>query len=172
MIRMLQPNAQSDPQGRASAAGEDGVVLLSVLMLLAVVTLVGASSITTMLMDLRMSGYYSKRVLVFYIAEAGVNRGRYEVSNGDGDKDFSTILAPTLLFQSEALNGGSYTVVATPVAGPILPRLTIRSTGCYPSLDPCPRMHASSVVEVLLELNAEATEPEDRVRLVAWKEIY
>ena len=69
-------------------------------MLLAVVTVVSAASITTMLMDLRMSGYYSKRVLVFYIAEAGVNRARYEVSNGDGNRDFSSIVEPTVLFPS------------------------------------------------------------------------
>lgn len=145
--------------------------MLSVLMLLAVVTVVSASGITTMLMDLRMSGYYSKRVLVFYIAEAGVNRSRYELSNGNGNRDFSSIVAPTTLFQGEVFNEGSYTVVATPVAGTVRPRITVRSTGCYPAADPCPRTHASSVVEVLLESDAEATEPEQRVRWIAWREV-
>ena len=118
---VLERNASAGSHGGfwgcQPSARENGVVLLAVLMLLAVVTVVSAASITTMLMDLRMSGYYSKRVLVFYIAEAGVNRARYEVSNGDGNRDFSSIAEPTVLFQNEALNGGSYTVVATPFGG-------------------------------------------------------
>jgi len=109
---------------------------------------------------------------VFYIAEAGLNRGRYEVSNRDGDRDFVSILTSTTLFQNEVLNGGSYTVVATPVEGAAPPRITLKSTGCYPAADPCPRTNAKSVVEMLLESNLEATRPEDQVRLVAWKEVY
>ena len=141
-------------------------------MLLTVLTVVSTTSITATLMDLRISGYYSKNVVVFYIAEAGINRGRYEVSNGDGDRDFAAIVTPATLFQSELLNNGSYTVVATPVQGSVPAQLTLRSTACYPAADPCPRTNATSVVEVLLESNPEATEPEDQVRLVAWKEVY
>jgi len=141
-------------------------------MLLAVLTVVSATSITATLMDLRISGYYGKTLVVFYIAEAGINRGRYEVSNGDGDGDFASIVTRTTLFQNEALNGGSYTVVATPVEDAVPSRITLQSIGCYPAADPCPRTNATSVLEVLLESNPEATEPEDRVRLVAWKEVY
>ena len=147
-------------------------MLVSVLMLLAVVTVVSTTSITTMLMDLRMSGYYSRRVLVFYIAQAGVNRGRYELSNSDGHQDFSSIIGPTTVFQSEALNGGSYQVIAIPVAGAVPAKISLQSTGCYPAADPCPLSHARSVVETLLEWAPEETIPEKQVRAIAWREVY
>lgn len=151
---------------------ESGVVLPSVLVLLAVLGVVSAASTTATLMDLKISGYYGRNVAVFYIAEAGLNRGRQEVSDGDGDRDFTSIAAPTTIFQGEALNGGSYTVVAIPVADALPARLELRSTGCYPAADPCPRASSTSVVEELLESNPEAIEPENRVRVIAWREVY
>jgi hypothetical protein len=153
-------------------AGQDGVVLPSVLILLAILTVVSATSITATLLDIRISGYYSKSVVAFYIAEAGANRGRYEVSNGDGYRDFASIAAVTQLFQGEVLNGGSYTVIATPIESAVPRRLKLTSTGCYPASDPCPRGSAKAVMEVLLEANPEATEPEDQVRQAAWRETY
>jgi hypothetical protein len=172
-VQNSQSSLQRLPRLLGRSVGEDGVVLPSVLMLLAVLTVVSATSITATLMDLKISGYYGKTVVVFYIAEAGINRGRYEVSNGDGDRDFASIVTPTTLFQSEALNGGSYTVIATPVEGAVPAQLTLKSSACYPAAtDPCPRNNATAVVEVLLESNPEATEQEDRVRLLAWKEVY
>lgn len=151
---------------------ERGVVLPSVLMLLAVLGVVSAAGITATLMDLKISGYYGRSVAVFYIAEAGLNRGRQEVSDGDGDRDFASIAAPTMIFQGEALNGGSYTVVAIPVTDAVPAQLELRSTGCFPAADPCPRTSPTSIVEELLELHPEAIEPESRVRVIAWREIY
>jgi hypothetical protein len=141
-------------------------------MLLAILTVVSTTSITATLIDMRISGYYSKSVVALYIAEAGANRARYEVSDGDGYRDFASIAAATQLFQGEVLNGGSYAVIATPVESAVPQRIKLTSTGCYPANDPCPWGSAKSVVEVLLEANPQATETEDQVRLIAWREVY
>ena len=92
-------------------------MLPSVLMLIAVLTVVSATSMTAILTDLRIAGAHYKSVAVFHIAEAGLTHGRYEVSDEDGDRDFSSILTPTTLFNGRAFHDGSYTVVATPVTG-------------------------------------------------------
>ena len=93
---------------------EQGVVLPSVLMLIAVLAVVGATSMRAALLDLRISGAFYKSVAAFHIAEAGLTHGRHEVSDEDGVRDFLDILAPTTLFSGRAFHGGSYTVVAVP----------------------------------------------------------
>ena len=107
-------------------------------MLIAILTVVSATSMTATLTDLRIAGAYYKSVAVFHIAEAGLTHGRHEVSDEDGDRDFSSILTPTTLFNSRAFHGGSYTVVATPVTGATPARLRLRSSACYPAANPCP----------------------------------
>ena len=82
-------------------------------MLIAVLAMVSATSMTATLTDLRIAGAYYKSVAVFHIAEAGLVHGRHEVSDEDGDRDFSDVSAPTTLFDAREFHGGSYTVVAT-----------------------------------------------------------
>lgn len=148
---------------------EEGVVLPSVLMLIAVLAVVGATSMNASLTDLRITGAYYKSVAVFHIAEAGLTHGRHELSDEDGDRDFTDILAPTAMFAGRVFHDGSYTVVATPVAGSVPPRLRLRSSACFPAATPCPRGHARAAVEALLEHNPAGVTPRARVRLVAWR---
>jgi len=169
MLFTGMPGSTTGSRSMARCEHERGVVLPSVLMLLAVLSVVTGASLTATLMDLKISGYYAKSVVAFYIAEAGANRGLYELSDEDGHYDLASISAPTVVFEAEGLNGGSYRVVASPAEES---QFTLRSIGCYPAADPCPRSHTTSTVQLLVESNPEATDPEQRVRVVAWKEIY
>lgn len=147
------------------------MVLPSVLMLVAVLTVVGAASMTSTLTDLKITGAYYRSVVVFHIAEAGLVHGRHELSDGDGDRDFAAVLTPTTLFSGVVFHGGSYTVVATPVSGTAPPRLRLESSACYPAGDPCPQENAKAVVEALLEHHPAGVSPQDRVRLAAWRSL-
>ena len=140
-------------------------------MLIAILTVVSATSMTAALTELRIADAYYKSVAVFHIAEAGLTHGRHEVSDEDGDSDFAAILTPTTLFSGRGLHGGSYTVVATPVAGVTPATLRLRSSACYPAADPCPRAHARAALEALLEHDPAGATPQDRVRLVAWRSL-
>ena len=153
----------------AFLGGEEGVVLPSVLMLVAVLAVVSATSMNASLTDLRITGAYYKSVAVFHIAEAGLTHGRHELSDEDGDLDFTDILAPATIFVGRGFHDGSYTVTATPVTGTVPPRLRLRSSGCFPAANPCPRGHARAVVEALLEHDPAGATPSARVRLVAWR---
>ncbi|MCY4439674.1 MAG: pilus assembly PilX N-terminal domain-containing protein [Deltaproteobacteria bacterium] len=156
---------------RALIGGEEGVVLPSVLMLIAVLAVVGATSMTAAVTDLRIARAYYKSVAVFHIAEAGLVHGRHEVSDEDGDRDFSAIATHTMLFSEQRFHGGSYTVVATPVTGATPARLRLRSSACYPAADPCPRSNARAALEALLEYDPGGATPQDRVRLIAWRSL-
>lgn len=138
-------------------------------MLIAVLTLVSATSLTTTLTDLRIAGAYYKSVTAFYIAEAGLIHGRHEVADEDGVRDFLAISTPTTVYNGHGFHGGSYTVVATPVTGTNPPRLRLRSTSCYPAANPCPRANARATLEALLEHDPTGATPQDRVRLAAWR---
>ena len=138
-------------------------------MLIAVLAVVSATSMTAAVTDLRIAGAYYKSVAVFHIAEAGLARGRHEVSDEDGDRDFSAILTPTTLFNGQGFHGGSYTVVARPVTGAAPARLRLRSSACYPH--PCPPAHARAVLEALLEHDPGGATPRDRVRVIAWRSL-
>jgi len=150
---------------------EEGVVLPSVLMLIAVLAVVSATSMNASLTDLRITDAYYKSVAVFHIAEAGLTHGRHELSDEDGALDFIDILAPTAIFAGRGFHDGSYTVIATPVAGSVPPRLRLRSSACFPAAHPCPRGHARAAVEALLEHDPAGVTPRQRVRLVAWRAI-
>lgn len=146
-------------------------MLPSVLMLIAVLTVVSATSLTATLTDLRIAGAHYKSVAVFHIAEAGLAHGRHEVSDEDGDRDFAAILTPTTLFNGRGFHGGSYTVTATPVTRTTPARLRLRSSACYPAATPCPRANARAVLEALLEHDPAGATPQERVRLVAWRSL-
>ena len=148
---------------------EEGVVLPSVLMLIAVLAVVGATSMKAALIDLRISGAFYKSVAAFHIAEAGLTHGRHEVSDEDGVRDFLDILAPTTLFSGRAFHGGSYTVVAVPVTDATPARLRLRALACYPAGNPCPRANARASLEALLEHDPSGATPRERVRLIAWR---
>ena len=162
------PGAERRQLG-APFGGEEGVVLPSVLMLVAVLTVVGGAAMNAALTDLRIAGAHYKSVAVFHIAEAGYVHGRHELSDEDGDRDLTAILAPTTMFSGRAFHSGSYTVTATPVTGAIPVRVRLRSSACYPAANPCPRQNARATVEALLEHNPAGATPRDRVRLVAWR---
>lgn len=153
----------------APLGGEAGVVLPSVLMLVAVLTVVGGAAMNAALTDLRIAGAHYKSVAVFHIAEAGLAHGRHEVSDEDGVQDLAAILAPATLFSARSFHNGSYTVTATPVTGAVPARIRLRSSACYPAADPCPRQNARATVEALLEHNPAGATPRDRVRFVAWR---
>ena len=144
-------------------------MLPSVLMLIAVLAVVGATSMKAALTDLRIAGAFYKSAAAFHIAEAGLTHGRHEVSDEDGVRDFLDILAPTTLFSGRGFHGGSYTVVAVPVTGATPSRLRLRALACYPAANPCPRANARASLEVLLEHDPAGTTPRARVRLVAWR---
>ncbi|MDE0355186.1 MAG: pilus assembly PilX N-terminal domain-containing protein [Deltaproteobacteria bacterium] len=146
-----------------------GIVLPSALMLIAVLAMVSATSMTATLTDLRIAGAYYKSVAVFHIAEAGLVHGRHELSDEDGDRDFSDVSAVITLFNAREFHGGSYTVVATPMTGATPARLRLRSSACYPAANPCPRSHARAVLETLLEHDPAGATPRGRVRLIAWR---
>ncbi len=138
-------------------------------MLIAVLAVVSATSMNAALTDLRITGAYFASVAVFHTAEAGLTHGRHELSDEDGDFDFAGILAPTVIFAGRGFHDGSYTVVATPVAGSAPPRLRLRSSACFPAANPCPRGHARAEVEALLEHDPAGVTPRERVRMVAWR---
>lgn len=138
-------------------------------MLIVVLAMVSATSMTATLTDLRIAGAYYKSVAAFHIAEAGLVHGRHELSDEDGDRDFSGMSSPATLFHGREFHGGSYTVVATPVTGATPARLRLRSLACYPAANPCPRAHARAVLETLLEHDPAAATPRERVRLIAWR---
>ncbi len=140
-------------------------------MLIAVLAVVSATSMTATLTELRIADAYYKSVAVFHIAEAGLAHARHEVSDEDGDRDFAAILTPTTLFNGRGLHRGSYTVVAAPVVGVTPARLRLRSSACYPAGDPCPRANARAALEALLEHDPAGATPRDRVRLVAWRSL-
>ncbi len=150
---------------------QEGVVLPSVLMLIAVLAVVGATSMNASLTDLRITDAYYKSATVFHIAEAGLAHGRHELSDEDGNLDFAAILATTAIFAGQGFHGGSFTAVATPVAGSVPRRLRLRSSACFPAANPCPRGHARAVVEALLEHDPAGTTPSERVRLIAWRAV-
>ena len=145
------------------------MVLPSVLMLVTVLTLVGAAGMNAALTDLRIASAHYKSVAVFHIAEAGYVHGRHELSDEDGDRDLTGILAPTTMFSNRAFHGGGYTVTAAPVTGAIPARVRLRSSACYPAANPCPRENARASVEALLEHDPAGATPRERVRLVAWR---
>ena len=153
----------------ARLGGEAGVVLPSVLMLVAVLTVVGGAGMNAALTDLRIAGAHYKSVAVFHIAEAGLAHGRHEVADQDGVHDFGAILAPATLFSARIFHDGSYTVTATPVTGAVPARIRLRSSACYPAADPCPRENARASVEALLEHDPAGATPWERVSLVAWR---
>lgn len=150
-------------------AGKEGVVLPSVLMLIAVLAVVGATSMNAALTDLRITRAYYTSVAVFHIADAGLTHGRHELSDEDGDFDFADILAPATVFVGRGFHDGSYTVIATPIAGSVPQRIRLRSSACLPAANPCPRGHAKAAVEALLEHDPTGLTPRERVRLVAWR---
>ncbi len=156
-------------QPGAPLGGEAGVVLPSVLMLVAVLTAVGGAAMNAALTDLRIAGAHYKSVAVFHIAEAGLAHGRHELSDEDGVRDFAAILAPATLFSALVFHDGSYTVTATPVTGAVPARIRLRSSACHPAADPCPRENARATVEALLEHDPAGATPPERVRLVAWR---
>ncbi len=140
-------------------------------MLVAVLAVVSAASMTATVTELKIADAYHESVAAFYIAEAGLVHGRHEVSDEDGVHDFAALSASTILFSGRRFHGGSYTAVAEPVAGAIPARLRLRSFACYPAADPCPRTHARSALEVLLVQNPAGATPRDRVRLIAWRRL-
>ncbi len=138
-------------------------------MLMAVLTLVGATSMNATLTDLRIAAAHYKSVAAFHIAEAGLTHGRHEVADEDGDRDFAAILTPATIFDGRGFHGGSYTVTATPVSGAVPAQIRLRSSACYPAANPCPRENARASVEALLEHDPAGATPRDRVRMVAWR---
>ena len=140
-------------------------------MLMAILTLVGATSMNATLTDLRIAAAHYKSVAAFHIAEAGLTRGRHEVADEDGDRDFAAIVTPATIFNGRVFHGGSYTVTATPVSGAVPTQIRLRSSACYPAANPCPRENARASVEALLEHDPAGATPRDRVRMVAWREL-
>ena len=144
-------------------------MLPSVLMLVTVLAVVGATSMKAALTDLLIACAFYKSVAAFHIAEAGLIHGRHEVSDEDGEHDLLDIRGPTTLFSGRGFHGGSYSVVAVPVTGAIPSRVRLRARACYPAANPCPRANARVSLEALLEHDPAGATPRERARLVAWR---
>ena len=102
---------------------ERGVVLVISLMILTLLVGAGVGAIVSTQTDLKTSGNVKIATQAFYIAAAGIERGKAEIS---GSKTFDSILAGTdgnkantndngiLSFgASDSFNGGTYTVSVT-----------------------------------------------------------
>src|SRR5262249_55934230 len=84
-----------------------------------------------------------------YIAEAGLNAGLRELTDGDGTNDFTTLstTSNTTLFMNRPLGAGRFTVTAIPVSNPS--GFIVRSTACVPGVvsGNCPTDHTAVTVQ-------------------------
>lgn len=131
----------------ARTSNQRGFVLPTALILLVVLAFAAGAAINATMTDIKISGNYHNKVRVFYIAEAGLNRGAHVLMDGDGNNDYPSISATTTLFDAESFDGGSYTVLAEPAG----PRVIVRATGCFPAGSPCPASHSKVLLEAELE---------------------
>lgn len=96
--------------GRTQLGNERGVVLVTALMVMALLTVVGMAALNTSDTELQISGNQRVSTQAFYLAEAGIQHavGIYE-------KNGLTILkaAQNTDLSNKALGGGSYTVTVT-----------------------------------------------------------
>jgi Tfp pilus assembly protein PilX len=138
---------------------ERGSVLVSTMMLVFVMTLIGAGIFYAAVVDNRVAFNNLNQDQTFYTAEAGLNVGLRELADSDGTNDFASVFAnggSVTLFTNKPLpvdaqgNAlGSFTVTAQAVANSNPKRITVTATGCMPAAtgnDACPSSNTQTTV--------------------------
>jgi len=138
---------------------ERGGVLVSTMMLVLIMTLVGAGIFHAAVIDNRLALTDSHQSQTLFTAEAGLNVALRELGDGDGTNDFAAVFANggslTLFtnkpFPADAQGNalGSFTVTAHAVANSSPQRMTVTATGCMPAAtgtNPCPTTNAQTTL--------------------------
>ena len=132
---------------------ERGLVLVSVLLIMALLSAVAAGTLLSGQLDLRISANLKTRSQAFYIAEAGLHHAWQEMADSDGTNDLAALFDATgitPLFSNVSFGGGSYTVTAEPISGSSPKRLKVVSTGCLPAGEPCAPGSSRAIIEAQL----------------------
>lgn len=111
--------------GRKQLGNERGVVLVTALMVMALLTVVGMAALATSDTELQISGNQRVTSQAFYLAEAGIQHavGKF----GSVKKGLANLKAAD--FDNKALGSGSYSVGVTPQVTSTEEIYHLRSTG-------------------------------------------
>lgn len=132
---------------------EKGLVLVSVLLILGLLSAVAAGTLLSGQLDLRISANLKSRSQAFYVAEAGLHHAWQELADGNGINDLAAVFAATgvtTLFSNASFGGGSYSVTAEPIPTSRPKRLKLISRACLPAGEPCPPGNAKVIIEAQL----------------------
>jgi hypothetical protein len=97
----------------SSLAGDQGIVLVTSLLLIALLIGAGAAAIVAVQSDLRTTANLNGGNRAFYVAEAGINHARGELQSRSGAMNFDRALqtnAGTVIVSNSNFNGGTYRV--------------------------------------------------------------
>ena len=96
-----------------SLAGDQGIVLVTSLLLIALLIGAGAAAIVAVQSDLKTTANLNGGNRAFYVAEAGINHARGELQNRSGAMNFDRALQTstgTVIVNNSNFNGGTYRV--------------------------------------------------------------
>jgi hypothetical protein len=143
---------------------EGGSVLVSTMMLIFIMTLIGAGVFYAAVLDHRMANSDFNRDQSFFIASAGLNVGLRELADGDGTNDFANVFQGTFnnpkcpspqLFCNQPFSGGSFTVEAYAVPNSSPKAITLRATGCVSAITTgsCPSTNQQSILQAVVQFD-------------------
>ena len=116
--------------GKGQLGNERGVVLVTALMVMALLTVMGISAMNTSDTELKITGNQWVASQSFYLAEAGIQHA-VGVFKKDG---LATLNTPNLL-TNKALGSGTYSVTVLDQSSPSEERFLLTSTGTASGLD-------------------------------------
>jgi Tfp pilus assembly protein PilX len=109
---------------RDNLAGEHGMILMTVLLLLSLLMAVGAGAVLSVQNDLRMSANLRSGAAAFYLADAGIEWGKQRISA-------ATTMPPILSNTIQSLSAGSFSVefLSSTQSIPLSATVLLRSVG-------------------------------------------
>lgn len=109
--------------GRRQLGNERGVVLVTALMVMALLTVIGMAALSTSDTELQISGNQRVASRAFYLAEAGIQRAAGVFRTNDAATLMGTVL------DNQALGGGTYSVDKKNLTNSSRERVELTSTG-------------------------------------------
>jgi len=119
---------------------ERGVVMVISLLILALLVGAGVGAIVSTQTDLKTSGNVKVGAQAFYLASAGIERGKKWLNTNIGTGSFPNTI-------DENFGAGSYNVTIALDNG----RYTLTSIACLPAGNPCPSGNSKKEIKVIMD---------------------
>ena len=148
-----------------------GSVLLGSLMLVLIMTVIGATLFDVATVEQRLVLGDRHDAEAFHAAEGGLYRAFRDLADGDGTNDFATVspgaLYANVPFKAGDPQAGVYSVTATPLSPN---QIQLDASSCAPAADPCPTTSSwSSSIAFIRAVVVKSTTPPPSYSLTSWQ---